>query len=72
MERSNYRQDENTKGVLIWTIWHKGIAINAWEKHISMSLMAIVAFVLTVEESILRRLWHCPHAQCMWGGQYQS
>jgi hypothetical protein len=55
------------ESMIIWLIWHQGIAVNAWRHMINAEFREDCCFCLPrIEESILHRFWDCPSARRVW------
>jgi hypothetical protein len=55
------------ESMLIWLMWHHGVAVNAWRHSINAEFNGDSGMCHPgVEESILHHFWHCPFACHIW------
>jgi hypothetical protein len=55
------------ESLLIWLMWHQGVAVNAWRHRLNNEFSGDCCFCHPPsEETILHRFWSCPSAQRVW------
>ena len=52
---------------LMWLIWYKAVAVNAWRGVISQDIdQSCVVCLKGIKETVLHRFWECPAVQRAW------
>nr|PNR60945.1 hypothetical protein PHYPA_003738 [Physcomitrium patens] len=52
---------------LLWLIWHRAVAVNAWRGRVSGSVdLCCLVCLSGVRETMLHCFWECPSAQTAW------